>query len=236
MTEHRVYLQPAYILQQRSYRETGLIIDAFTRDFGRVSVLAKGVKKARSKTQALLQPFMPLHLTFAGKSELKTLTDVEWAGSSFQPLHGLTLYCGFYVNELTAGFLHKDDPHPDVFADYSQCLAELRGQAAFEAVLRNYELNLIEKTGYGLHLAYDFFHGRPVDPQKKYHLNADLSPVETVDGIYTGKALQAIQARNFSEPEILAEAKVLLRSVLNIHLQGKPLNSRKVLNEIIKRL
>ncbi|MGR8951965.1 MAG: DNA repair protein RecO [Gammaproteobacteria bacterium] len=235
MTEHRVLLQPAYILQQRSYRETSLIIDAFTRDFGRVSVLAKGVKKARSKTQALLQPFNPLHLTFAGKSELKTLTDVELAGS-VQPLHGLTLYCGFYVNELTAGFLHRDDPHPDVFADYSRCLVELRGQAAYEAVLRNYELNLIERTGYGLHLAYDFFHDRPVDPQKKYHLNADLSPVEAGDGIYTGKTLQAIQARNFSEPVVLAEAKVLLRSVLNIHLQGKPLNSRKVLNEIIKRL
>jgi len=93
MTETRVYLQPAYILRQRSYRESSLIFEAFTRDFGRISVLAKGVRKAKSKSQGLLQPFVPLHLTFLGKAELKTLTDVELA-ESYLPLNGFALYCG----------------------------------------------------------------------------------------------------------------------------------------------
>jgi DNA repair protein RecO (recombination protein O) len=235
MTENRVYLQPAYILQQRDYRESSLIIEAFTRDFGRVSVLAKGVRKAKSKSQGLLQPFIPLRLTFLGKAELKTLTDVELAGP-FQPLAGLALYCGFYLNELIAAFLHKDDPHPELFADYRQCLADLQQGERLEASLRNFELNLIEKTGYGLQLAYDASHGIPVDPVKHYRLDADLGPVEAEDGAYAGKILLAIQARNFSDPEVLAGAKVLLRQVLDHLLHGKPLNSRKVLNEIIKRL
>jgi DNA repair protein RecO (recombination protein O) len=235
MTENRVLLQPAYILQQRDYRESSLIVEAFTRDFGRISLLAKGVRKVRSKSQGLLQPFIPLRLSYLGKAELKTLTDVELA-EPFQPLAGLALYCGFYLNELIEAFLHKDDPHPELFADYHQCLADLRQDGPLEAVLRNFELNLLEKTGYGLQLAYDMQHDQPVDPSKKYHLGAELGPIEAAEGIYTGKSLLAIQARNFSDPDVLAEAKVLLRHVLDQLLHGKPLNSRKVLNEIIKRL
>jgi DNA repair protein RecO (recombination protein O) len=235
MTETRVFLQPAYILQQRDYRESSLIIEAFTRDFGRVSVLAKGVRKAKSKSLGLLQPFIPLRLTYLGRSELKTLTDVELS-APFQPLSGLALYCGFYLNELIEAFLHKDDPHPELFNDYRQCLTDLQQGGSYEALLRNFELNLIEKTGYGLQLAYDSHRGSPVDPSKKYHLDADLSPVEAEDGVYAGNSLLAIQARKFSDPDVLAEAKILLRRVLDQLLHGKPLNSRKVLNEIIKRL
>lgn len=235
MTENRVYLQPAYILQQRCYRETSLIIDAFTRDFGRISVLAKGTRKAKSKTQGLLQPFIPLRLTFFGKTELKVLIDVELA-ESFEPMSGLALYCGFYLNELIAAFLHKDDPHPELFADYGQCLRDLQQAGLFEALLRNFELNLIEKTGYGLQLTYDIQHDRPVDPAEKYHLNADLSPVGADDGIYSGKTLLALQSRDFVDAVVLAEAKILLRRVLDRLLHGKMLNSRKVLYDIIKRL
>jgi DNA repair protein RecO (recombination protein O) len=235
MTENRVFLQPANILQQRDYRESSLIVEAFTRDYGRISLLAKGVRKARSKSQGLLQPFIPLRLSFVGKAELKTLIDVELA-ESFQPLSGLALYCGFYLNELIEAFLHKDDPHPELFADYRGCLADLQQGGPLEAVLRNFELDLIEKSGYGLQLAYDTQHDKPVDPSKSYRLGAELSPVESEHGVYSGNALLAIQARNFSDPDVLAEAKALLRQALDQLLHGKPLNSRKVLNEIIKRL
>ena len=53
MTDNLVYLQPAFILKQRQYRETSLIIDVLTQDFGRVPVLAKGVRKVKSKTAGL---------------------------------------------------------------------------------------------------------------------------------------------------------------------------------------
>jgi len=235
MTETRVYLQPAYILRQRSYRESSLIIEAFTRDFGRISVLAKGVRKTRSSSQGLLQPFIPLRLTFLGKTELKTLAAVELAGP-FQPMTGFALYAGFYLNELIAAFLHQEDPHPELFADYRQCLADLQQEGALEAGLRNFELNLLDKAGYGLQLAYDAHHGMPVDPIKKYRLDADLCPLEAEDGSYSGKTLLAIQSRNFGEAEVLAEAKHLLRRVFDQLLHGKPLNSRKVLNDIMIRL
>ena len=94
MTDSVIYLQPGFILQQRKYRETSLIMDVLTRDYGRVSLLAKGVRKAKSKTAGLLQPFIPLTLSYFGRTELKTLTDVELT-RPFMPLPGLALYCGF---------------------------------------------------------------------------------------------------------------------------------------------
>jgi len=235
MTDNTVYLQPAFILQQRKFRETSLIIDALTRDFGRVSLLAKGVRKAKSKSAGLLQPFIPLALSYFGKTELKTLTDVEIA-QPFTQLQGLALYCGFYVNELVGCFLHQYDPHPDVFAYYGECLSSLSDSSKIEAVLRIFELDLMDAVGYGLQLEYDFHNEKSIDPLTQYHFNVEQGPVENHDGPFSGKTLQALKSRDLADPQVLLEAKILMRSVIAVYLHGKPLKSRAVINKIIKHL
>lgn len=232
MTEYAVYLQPAFILQQRKYRETSLIIDALTRDFGRISVLAKGVRKPKSKTAGLLQAFIPLSLSYVGQAELKTLTDVE-ASQSFIEIKGLALYCGFYINELVACFLHKYDPHPEVFGYYHDCLAGLADGAQLEAALRIFELKLMESAGYGLQLDYDQ-HQKPIEALKKYQYHVGSGPVEDLDGPFSGKTLLALSSRALTDPQVISEAKRLMRTVIDVYLQGKPLKSRAVIHEIIK--
>jgi len=232
MTETSVYLQPAFILQQRKYRETSLIIDALTRDFGRISLLAKGVRKVKSKTAGLLQPFVPLIISYVGKAELKTLTDVEII-QPFSEIKGLALYCGFYINELVGCFLHKYDPHPEVFAHYRDCLSGLADSSKMEAALRLFEFDLMDSVGYGLQLEYDG-NGNPIDSLKKYVFTVGQGPIESVDGQFSGKTLQAISLREFTDPQVLSEAKILMRTVIDVYLQGKPLKSRTVINKIIK--
>lgn len=232
MTETAVYLQPAFILQQRKYRETSLIIDALTRDFGRISLLAKGVRKAKSKTAGVLQPFIPLTLSYVGKAELKNLTDVEMI-QPFSEIKGLALYCGFYINELVGCFLHKYDPHPEVFDYYGECLSALADGVGMEAALRLFELNLLECAGYGLQLEYDD-HEKPIESLKKYGFNVGQGPVAVVDGQITGKTLQALSARELTDPQVLSEAKILMRTVIDIYLQGRQLKSRAVFNKIMR--
>ncbi len=247
MTESAVYLQPAFILQQRKYRETSLIIDALTRDFGRISLLAKGVRKAKSKTAGILQPFIPLTISYVGKAELKTLVDVERRACSrqacgihtipgdmsqpFSDIKGLALYCGFYINELVGCFLHKYDPHPEVFSYYGECLSALADGSGMEAALRLFELNLLECAGYGLQLEYDE-NEKAVESFKKYDFNVGQGPVEAVNGQITGKTLQALSARKLTDPQVLSEAKLLMRTVIDVYLQGKPLKSRAVINKV----
>lgn len=263
MTESAVYLQPAFILQQRKYRETSLIIDALTRDFGRISLLAKGVRKSKSKTAGILQPFIPLAISYVGKAELKTLTDVERragflpdygihsihgdrrTGSlpvcgihsihgDIQPvgeIKGLALYCGFYINELVSHFLHKYDPHPEVFGYYNECLSSLADGTNIEGALRLFELNLLECAGYGLQLEYDN-NEKPIDPLKKYDFNVGQGPIEVVNGRFSGKTLLALSARELTEPQVLNEAKILMRMVIDAYLQGRELKSRAVISKV----
>jgi DNA repair protein RecO (recombination protein O) len=233
MTDTAVYLQPVFILQHWKYRETSLIIDVLTRDFGRISLLAKGVRKAKSKTAGLLQPFLPLAISYIGKAELKTLTDVEVI-QPFIELKGLGLYCGFYINELVGVFLHKYDPHPEVFAYYEECLSRLPDSSKIEAALRIFELDLMGNIGYGLQLKQDACNKKPINPSKKYVFNVELGPIEAENGPFSGKTLQAISARELTDPQVLAEAKILMRTVIDTHLQGKPLKSRTVVNKIMK--
>jgi len=235
MTDSAVYLQPAFILQQRKFKETSLIVDVLTRDFGRVPLLAKGVRKAKSKTAGLLQPFIPIKLSYAGKAELKLLTDVEII-HSFIDLKGLALYCGFYINELVVYFLHQYDPHPDVFNHYRECLSCLSDSSKIETALRVFELNLMDAVGYGLQLDYDFNNEKAVHPLTKYHFNVEQGPVEALDGHFAGKTLQAMKSREFTDPQVLIEAKNLMRTVIAVYLQGKPLKSRAVINKIINYL
>lgn len=235
MSDTVVYSQPGYILKQQHYRETSLIIDVLTRDLGRLSILAKGVRTAKSKTLGLIRPFTALLFSFTGKSGLKTLIQIEMAGIP-GTLSGMTLYYGFYVNELVCNFLHKDDPHPEVFLDYQVCINRLSQSQFLESALRVFELNLLDNIGYGIPFEHDIKFEKPIESGKKYRLNKAEGFIEDSQGFFSGAALLAMQRREFSDPIVLNEAKILLRSILDSRLQGKRLKSRPVINNILKRL
>ncbi|NOT13154.1 MAG: DNA repair protein RecO [Methylococcaceae bacterium] len=233
MTETAVYLQPAFILQHRKFRETSLILDVLTRDYGRVSLLARGVRKSRSKTAGLLQPFIPLAISYLGRMELKIMTNVEII-PPYHQLQGAALYSGFYINELIGFFLHKDDPHPEIFNHYRECVIDLADSSKTEAALRNFEIDLVHHAGYGLQLNYDLQHNQPLDSLKTYKFDIEQGPIEAEDGKFSGAGLQAISSREFSDPQVLVEAKRLMRTVIDSYLQGKQLKTRLIMSKIIK--
>ncbi|MCK5190608.1 MAG: DNA repair protein RecO [Methylococcales bacterium] len=235
MNDSIVQLQPAFILQHRKYRETSLIIDVLTRDFGVVSILAKGVRKKKSKTAGLLLAFSALKLSYIGRNELKILTHVE-LDSSIKKLNGLSLYCGFYVNEIVSCFLHKHDPHPEVFAEYQLCLTLLADSTVVEEVLRFFELNLMEHIGYGIQLATDANTDTIVQSLKKYCFRGELGMIESSRGYICGKTLLAMEARKPLDKQALYEAKQLMRRIIDFQSQGKEIKSRAVLAKIIKQI
>jgi len=234
MSMEAVYLQPAVILQYRKYRETSLLLDFFTRDHGIISMIAKGVRKEKSKMAGLLQPFSLLSISFLGKSELKTLTQAEYLQS--YPLTQLAMYCGFYVNELLQKVLHKSDPHPRLFSRYLTCLTELSRPDLLEESLRYFELDLLAETGYGAELGFDNQRKIQVQAHLRYNFSADAGMFEDPNGIVSGLTLQTLAARQSLAADTLCEAKQLLRKMLDLSLHGRTLNSREVLTNIIKYL
>ena len=74
--------QPAFVLHTYPYRETSLIVEAFTRRHGRVALVARGARRPRSAMRGVLHAFQPLRSAWAGSGELRTLMAAEWRGGA----------------------------------------------------------------------------------------------------------------------------------------------------------
>ena len=227
--------QPAYLLHSRLYRDSSLLVDFITQDFGRVSAVAKGVRNPKSKNRAVLQPFIPLLINLSGKNELKTLGQFE-AQSNSVALKHKALFSGLYLNELIVRLIHKQEADTEIFSLYKWTLSELSVQADIEPVLRTFELNLLDLLGYGID--FSVLEETPGD-NSWYHFHHE-SGFEQVDGLnnklekyFSITALQHIAKRNFSDLETQKAAKRLLRAALSGHLGEKPLSSRSLFRKNI---
>lgn len=236
----RVALQPAFVLHRRPYRNTSLLVDVFTREYGRLTVVARGVRGPRSRLKGLLQPFSPLLLSWSSKGNLGNLVAAEEAGASV-PIPPSRLLCGFYVNELLLRLLKPYDPYPaTLFEAYQQTLQDLALAQFEEPALRLFEKCLLAEMGYGLILDSEaVLSNKPIDPQGLYRYVLDQGPVpfeQTGSGItISGSALLAFHRETLSEPAQWGEIKRLTRAALNVFLQGQPLKTRMLLRAEYQR-
>lgn len=225
----RVEQQPGFVLHARAWRETSLLLEVLSRDFGRVGLVARGVRSARSRTpRALLQPLAPLSLGWSGQGELATLTAAESAGAPFT-LAGEALLCGLYLNELVIRLLPRNDPHPDLFLAYLQTLERLRGEGTQAWQLRRFERDLLADLGYGLVLEHAADSDVPLDPAGVYAYRLDAGPVPwhgAGDGLkLRGTALLALAADELPDAEDLGALRRLLRALIAHHLDGPGLRA-----------
>ena len=225
-------LEDAFVLHARPYQETSQLLEALAAHHGRVGLVAKGARRPTSRWRSVLQPFMPLRLSWFGRGDLHTLRSAESA--SYAPiLEGVSLMGAFYLNELILNFVRRGDPHPGLFIAYSQALAELRASPAPEPALRRFELQLLAEAGYGLNLERDVLGDSPLDPAGTYEYRLEQGPVpapRSAPGlVLSGAELLAIGQGDFSTAPVLHAAKRLLRAVLAHHLDGRTLKTREVL-------
>ncbi len=228
----RVNLQPAFLLHQRDYRDSSRLLEALTRDRGRVGLVARGIRAPRSRLRGVLQPFQPLLLSWAGGGELGTLTGAELSGG-LPPLAGDRLMAAYYASELILRLLQRHDPHPGAFAAYAAVLADLAHGSAAEPGLRLFELQLLRELGYGLDLQHEAEAGKPVAAGLWYRFESERGLVATIrsapdDEGFPGRALLALAHGRLSDPEDLRHAKRLLRQVLSTYLGHRPLRTRTV--------
>ncbi len=231
----RVDQQPAWLLHHRPFRDSSSILDVFSRDHGRVALVSRGSRSAKSKLRGILRPFLPLNLTWVIRTDLGTLTGAEMQGSPIS-LTGDALLSGYYVNELMLHMLHKHDPQSDIFAIYTKTIESLAGISEVAPVLRKFEIELLRMLGYALDLDHDTHAGEKVRPEARYEYRAEQGPVAVSERggpmIFSGEELLAIQEQRFSDSNVLRNANRLLRNVIAYHLDGKELKSRKVMREM----
>jgi DNA repair protein RecO (recombination protein O) len=231
--------EPAFVLHTYPYRETSLIVEAFTPAFGRVSMVARGAKRPRSELRGLLNAFQPLALSWAGAAELKTLIKAEWRGGLPLP-GGSALLCGFYLNELLLKLLPREDAHPALWNDYEAALDALTRHAAPAdqgTILRRFELRLLAELGYAMPLTHEDG-GVPVDPAQRYHYAFDRGPRRHVAEpgirwpVVRGETLLALAHERYADSRVAAEAKQLMRTVLDHYLEERRIFSRRVVQDL----
>jgi DNA repair protein RecO (recombination protein O) len=229
--------QPGFVLHAYPYRETSLIVEAFCADHGRVAMVARGARRPRSELRGVLQAFQPLALSWAGSGELKTLMRAEWRGG-LPLVGGSALMCGFYLNELLLKLLPREDPHPRLFRDYEQTLAQLAAGADQAPVLRGFELKLLSELGYALPLTHEADTGAPVDPEARYYYAFERGPrLEAAEPgrrypRIRGATLLALAGLDFRAADAAAEAKQLMREVLDHYLEQRVIASRRVVRDL----
>jgi DNA repair protein RecO (recombination protein O) len=223
----RIVDEPAYVLHARAYRETSAIIDLLTLQHGRISVVARGVRRARGGQP---HPFGRLSVGCSGRGQLLTLTGFD--SISHRWLTGDALYAGLYLNELLLRLLRDDDPHPVLFAGYERTLERLT-DIADEAALRIFERLALKECGYEVSFGFDAETGEPVEPARSYRFVPDVgfhAVDEAVDDrlVFGGATLCAIAADDYSDNSVRRSAKQIMRRALAPHLGERPIGSREL--------
>ena len=235
----RIDLQPAFILHGRPYRETSLLLESFTRDHGRVGLVARGVRKERSRVpRALLQPLTPINLSWTGNGELATLVSVEGRGTPMQLL-GEALLCGLYLNELVLRMTQRSDPHPDLFEAYTDTLTRLATGESNAWTLRRFERDLLIHLGYGLLLATDAHSDAPLDPALDYAYHHEHGPI-VWRGSGDGPKLRGATLLALSEDRKPPDAELpalrrWMRGAIAAHLEGADLRAWRLLGDAALR-
>ncbi|HEY7886229.1 MAG TPA: DNA repair protein RecO [Cellvibrionaceae bacterium] len=230
MTFSRIELQPAYVVHTRAYRDTSMLVDFFTPDYGRITAIARGVRKPKSPKRSLLNPFLPLLISVQGKSSLKLLTHVEACTVRAWRLQGERLFSGLYVNELIVRLLPEWDAYHELNADYNVALETLDCEGSVEPVLRKFESALLQALGYGVDYSIDAETAEAIKPDGYYCLNPQLGfCVAHVDAgrlLFSGDDILAVAHGDFQREAICKVAKQINRTLLAPLLGGRPLQSR----------
>ena len=222
----------AFLLHQRPYGNTSVMAEMFTLDNGRISVIAKGAKKPKSKFFGVLSPFSKLRITYRGKSELKTLTNVD-KEDIFSDSFSKLSYTLLYINELLIKILPQGAPQKELFNLYDKFLLEIKTSNEIDIILRRFEIDLLEMLGYGINFINEVDSGQSIDADKLYDFVPELGFKESPNGIFKGKEIISISKLDFENIN-KKKFKSLTTMAIGYSLDGGDLKSRQIFKTLKK--
>jgi len=231
-----VSLASGYLLHQRPFRDTSLILEIFARDHGRMTAFARGARGPRSRFLGL-QPFRPLLLSWSGRGEAPQLTGAEPTGT-LAALPPDRLLSAFYLNELLIKLTAQHDPHPELYDLYQQSLTELAVRTDVEPVLRHFERTLLELLGFGLELRVEATEGGAVRAERYYHFRAGVGVIAAecgAAGAVSGRVLLLLAGgAAIEDPADVRAARTLMRAAIDHCLEGRELKTRAVARSVAR--
>lgn len=238
---NRIDSQPAFLLSATPWRETSLLAELFSRDYGRVSVVARSARKRQNELRGVLVPFVPVQVAWYGREELKTLHRAEWVGGWPQP-QNRALFGGLYVNELMLKLTAREEPQPLLYAALQRVMRVLCTESNHAAALRRFEWALLMQSGYAPDLQCDD-DGHPVSADRRYWLTPEhaVLPLERLPELpqrerqpgiaVNGNVLMQLHSGDFADSAALQQALRITRLLLDFYLP-EGIKSRQVLQQV----
>ncbi len=246
MASKRITDEPAYVLHRYDWSESSLILEVFTRNHGRIALVAKGAKRPSSGLRPILLPMQPLHVAFGGDAEIRTLRGAEWMGGHVMPT-GEALLSGYYLNELLLLLLARDDPHPGLFDTYARAVAVISSGhgEVLQTALRAFELLMLRELGLLPMLDIQTLSLAGLDLEARYSLvpEGGLRQTSAADRVSLAGAqwltLQQSLATSAAFAETLRacapvvnELKLQLRALLHYHCGVTTLRTRQMMVDL----
>ncbi|HIG89006.1 DNA repair protein RecO [Candidatus Thioglobus sp.] len=223
----KVDLTPAFLIHRRAFKESSLLLDFFTLEYGKIRLVGRGLRKSKTN----IQMFQCLNISFSGKGELKTLSNWE-VDDTPRIIKGEALILSMYVNELISRLLFDQDPHFKLFEIYKQFIVQITNmnQQAGYWLLRLFENNLLSELGYALDLSHDI-NGNDINKNNRYEYQHQLGFLHADTGKISGKLINQMlieDIENMPDAQQLKVCRDLNRQRLNPLLGNKPLKSRSL--------
>ncbi len=226
--------QAVYVLHTYPFKETSLVVELFSQQFGRIAAVAKGARRPHSAMRGMLQSFQLLDGAWSGRNELKTLHSLDWS-AGLTLLKGEALMCGFYMNELLLRLLPREDAHESLFSYYQATLKTLAESSNLAITLRRFELKLLQEMGYAVPLLQDE-NDAAIIVAKTYRYEAEYGACDlnaTKNGVQlSGKTLADMARDDYADAVTQNQSKQLMRYLLAHYLGDKPLHTRQLLIDL----
>ena len=143
------------VLRVIPFSETSCIVTMFTRDFGKVTTMAKGARRPKSPFEAALDVLALCRIVFLNKNSdaMGLLTEAKLERRFRSATRSLDrLYAGYYIVELLNSMKDDGDPHPELFELSTQVIRQIdSSEISDEEVglaLLNYELKMLSILGH----------------------------------------------------------------------------------------
>lgn len=236
MMPTRVNFQPVFLLASKAWRENSLRIEVFSRDYGRLSLIARSARTRGSELRGVLVPFVPISASWYGKEELKTLHRAEWLGGWAQPKNQ-SLFSALYLNELMLKLTALEDPHPELYQQFAQTQQIIASSSEHSIALRHFEWMLLKSSGLSPDIQQDS-DKQVIEAKQFYFIQPEHNP-QQVDEYYqhpsgvtvSGSLLQEIDTQTLTSSSNQNQARALTRLLINHYLPSGT-SSRQVLQQL----
>ena len=224
------------MLHTRPFKETSLLVDLFTRNHGKISVIAKGAQRPKSRIGSIKTPSCLFFISCTGRGELKTLTHCEVKEYFFPIAEAFNSVV--YLNELLIKLLEKEDAHPEIFDHYLIVCGSLKSKSKenLEKNLRSFELTLLKEIGYGLNLNFEGNSDIEIKEDTSYKFVPSVgflpqTKSKSNKNNFSGRDILNLSTGNFSSPDTLLASKQIMRQAIDFHLGNKTLKIREYLSQ-----